>query len=392
MTRQTICIIAFSPLARDARVLRQIKYLAREYDLVVVGQGAAPDEWANNPAVTWTRVDIRRRRALGLLRLPLLFLSRFSARLFNAWYWSSPAHRDAYAAADRVVPDDLAAIHANDWNTLPIALRLVRKRRAKVVLDLHEYAPLEFEHRLLWRLVFPSAIRGLLVRSAALVSASITVAPGIAERYRTEVGLEPTVILNAPEVIEQPNHSIDPDRIRLIHHGSAHRGRQLELIIDAIGLSGPSIELEFMLVGDSSYIEELRRRAAHLAAGRIRFRDPVAPDGIAGVVALSDVGIYLLAPTGYNEAQALPNKLFDFIGAGLAVVVGPDTAMAAFVREHRIGLVMSSLDPLAMAEELKGLTPAAIEDMRAASRSLRRTFNAATEMTKLLALYRRLLD
>lgn len=391
MTRRTICIIAFSPIARDARVLRQIKYLSRQYDLIVIGQGAAPDEWADSAAVTWRRVDIRRRRALGLLRLPLLFLSRFNARLFDAWYWSSLAHRDAYAAAEQAAPDDLAAIHANDWNTLPIALRLARRRGAKVVLDLHEYAPLEFEHRLVWRLVFPAAIRGLLRRSAALVAASITVAPGIAERYRHELGFDPIVILNAPEVVEHHDHPIDPGRIRFIHHGSAQRGRQLELIVDAIALSGPHVEVQFMLVGDPSYIAELRRRASHVAAGRIRFREPVAPDEIADALAPSDLGIYLLAPTGYNEAQALPNKLFDFIGAGLAVLVGPNTAMAAFVREHGIGRVASSLDPSAIAEEIRTLTPAELEDMRSASRSIRRTVNAATEMAKLQALYRRLL-
>jgi hypothetical protein len=41
-SRPTICIISFSPIARDARVLRQIDYLAPHYDLAVLGHGASP--------------------------------------------------------------------------------------------------------------------------------------------------------------------------------------------------------------------------------------------------------------------------------------------------------------------------------------------------------------
>lgn len=53
----TICIISFSPIARDARVLRQIDHLTPHYDLVVLGYGAPPKRWRNADSVRWFSVD-----------------------------------------------------------------------------------------------------------------------------------------------------------------------------------------------------------------------------------------------------------------------------------------------------------------------------------------------
>lgn len=104
-------------------------------------------------------------------------------------------------------------------------------------------------------------------------------------------------------------------------------------MIDTIRLCDRRYHLSFMLVGDEGYIRHLRIYADRVAPGRVTFLDPVAPDQIMPKIASFDMGIYLLQPTNYNSSIALPNKLFDFIHAGLAVCVGPSPGMAAFVRE-----------------------------------------------------------
>jgi glycosyltransferase involved in cell wall biosynthesis len=391
MKRQTIAVISFSPIARDARVLRQLRYLAPDYDLIVVGQGPVPDQWAGRAGVTWVNADKKWRRIVAIARLPILLLSRFSSRVFDLWYWSSPAHLAAFAAADRVAPPDLAAIHANDWNTLPLALRLASTRASRVVLDLHEFAPLEFEERLLWRAFYPAPIRALLRRSASRLAATITVAPAIAERYRLEFGLDPVVVLNAPDSVEVSDHAVDPERIRMIHHGAAQHGRQLELLIDVVAGCDPRFSLDFMLVGDPEYIDELRGRAKRLDGERIHFRDPVPPDQILAAIADYDIGLFLLPPSSFSKAESLPNKLFDFITAGMAVIVGPTPAMASFVRANGIGLVTESFDPEVAANTLNRLDAKQIEAMRTRSRDIRHRYTAATEMAKVVALYQGLL-
>ncbi|HLX34648.1 MAG TPA: glycosyltransferase [Candidatus Limnocylindrales bacterium] len=384
--------MAISPIAIDARVLRQIDYLAPHFDLVVTGLGEPPSSVANRPGLRWVEMKLRYRRLASVIRLPLLFLSRFgSERILEAWYWSSPTHRAAYRNLLAALPTGVIGVHANDWITLPMALRLRRERGARVVLDLHEYAPLEFEERRMWRLIYPRPITVLLKRSARMVDASITVAPTIAERYEREFGLHPVVVLNVPESESLPNHRPEAARIRLIHHGVAQRQRQLELAIEAVARADARFTLDFMLIGNPAYVAELKARAAARAPNRVHFREPVPPALVPTTIAAYDLGVFFLPPTGYSKAQALPNKLFDFMRAGLGVVVGPTPAMAAFVREHQIGTVARSFDPTDLAAALSELSEAEIEAMRDASRRTGETFTAAKEMAKVVDLYQGLL-
>jgi len=104
-----------------------------------------------------------------------------------------------------------------------------------------------------------------------------------------------------------------------------------------------------MLVGSVSYIEQLRKLAAQLAPNRIFFHDPVPPAQIVQQIQRYDVGLYLLEPSNYNRAMGTPNKLFDFIAAGLGVCIGPSPAMAELVHQYGIGVVAPA-SSLAMSQ------------------------------------------
>lgn len=55
--KKSICIISFSPIYRDARVLRQIKYLSPFFDLNIIGYGHSHPSWLNMPNVKWISID-----------------------------------------------------------------------------------------------------------------------------------------------------------------------------------------------------------------------------------------------------------------------------------------------------------------------------------------------
>ena len=390
--RQTVCVISFSEIARDARVLRQLEYLAPAFDLIVVGHGPPPARWTDQPGMTWIRVEGRSRGLRRLLRAALLVLGRATSRLYDRWYWLNPVHQLALEeVGSRGRASKIAAVHANDWNALPLAARIADKHAARVVLDLHEYAPLEWEEQLRWRFFFAPAVDALLRQYAPVVAASMTVAPALADKFRAEFDLDPMIVLNTPATVVASAHPVLRDRIRLIHHGVAQRERQLELTIDAVGRSHERYTLDFMLVADPQYIAELQDRAGRMAPGRITFREPVAPPEIVATIAEYDLGVFLLPATSYNKAQSLPNKLFDFVAAGLGVIVGPTPAMADFVRDHGIGLVAPSFDPDAVASALNELDLERIISMRNASTSIAGQFTADREMAKVVRLYRRLL-
>jgi glycosyltransferase involved in cell wall biosynthesis len=147
-----------------------------------------------------------------------------------------------------------------------------------------------------------------------------------------------------------------------------------------------------MLVGSSPYVDQLRKLAAQVAPDRVFFHEPVPPAQIVARIHEYDVGFYLLEPSNYNNAMGTPNKLFDFLAAGLAVCIGPSPAMADLVRQYGVGAVATSFEPADVAQTLNDLTAEQIEQMQAAAREASQSFNADTEMAKVIQLCRQLLD
>lgn len=328
-SRPTICIISFSPIARDARVLRQIDYLAPHYDLAVLGHDTPPQRWQNVDSVRWFSVAPPRWHESQHLKALLLAGKVWQPSVcYELWYWLQRHNRQAFEQLRQIRVD---LVFANDWSALPLGWRLAARWNAPLILDLHEYAPLEWEEQWRWQLFAAPMIVFFLRRYAVHADATLTVAPEIAQRYGKEFGFLPTVVLNAPEYVAVEDHAVDSHTVSLIHHGGALRARNLEFMIDTIRLCDRRYHLSFMLVGDEGYIRRLRAYADRIAPGRVTFLDPVAPDQIVPKIASFDIGIFLLQPTNYNYSIALPNKLFDFIHAGLAVCVGPSPGMAAFV-------------------------------------------------------------
>jgi O-antigen/teichoic acid export membrane protein/glycosyltransferase involved in cell wall biosynthesis len=393
MNRKRICILAFKQVRQCVHVLRQIEYLAEDFDLTVVGYGEADANW---PPTQWRSVP-QPTLLSKAIKAFWFSLGRLTPRAYDAWYWSAKRHKLAYEYA---LASEADAFHANDWQSLPIAVRAARQTGARVVFHMHEYAEEERTDSFAWRFFVAPAVRYLVKKyttnAAGAIDAYITVCEPIAERYARELGKEVEVVYNAPKPVRVLHTSADEGSaraIRLIHHGYAKRGRGLHKLIEALALSDERFRLHFMLVeDDAGYIDELRALAERIAPGRVRFRETVLPDEIVRTVAQYDIGFCVIEPSTYNNLMMLPNKLFEYIQAGLAVCVGPSPAMADLVAQYDVGVVAGSFEPADVAAALNRLTWAEIEAMKQAARQAASVLNADVEMGKVVTLYRRLLD
>jgi len=304
---------------------------------------------------------------------------------YERLYWSYPVYRAAREAIAELRP---SLVIANDWPAVPAAHHAAQGAGAGLVVDLHEFGPRQWDNSWLWR-TFRAPLADHVLRSyVSGATPTMTVCPSLARAYRDEYGFEPEVVYNAPHRSELAEfRPVDPDRVRLVHHGIAARERRLESMIEAVAAAGRRFSLDLMLVEtDAAYVAELAVAAERLAPGRIRIVPPVAPSEIVRRVAEYDVGMFLLPPTTFNYAHALPNKFFDFVAAGLAVAVGPTPDMAAIAEGHGFGIVSAGFEPAAMAEALASQSPAAIDDMRRSARRAASVYNAEAECRKMRKL------
>jgi glycosyltransferase involved in cell wall biosynthesis len=307
---------------------------------------------------------------------------------YERLYWSYPVYRAARTALTALQP---TIVVANDWNAVPAAAHAAAATGAALAVDFHEFGPRQWDHSAAWR-TFRGPMADYVVRSYVDRSTpTMTVCPSLARAYEATYGFTPEVVYNAPRLESLPGfRPTDPDRVRIVHHGVAARVRRLETMVEAVAEAGERYSLDLMLVGDDrGYVTDLRDAGMHLAPGRVNVVPPVPPGEIVGRIAEYDIGLFLLPPTTFNYANALPNKFFDFMAAGLAVAVGPTPDMAAIATRHGFGIVSDGFEPEDMATALRALTTSDIDVLRRQARAAAELYNAETECRKLVGTVER---
>jgi glycosyltransferase involved in cell wall biosynthesis len=362
MSRMTIrtVILALTPLARDARVLRSAAALCEAgHEVVVIGRHPLPRQ------VNFHCVGLAALAGAAAQRLELV-ATQAPANLWpalgNRLYWLPSVRRELLARAAKIRPD---IVISNDWLTLPVGRALKDRLGATLVYDSHEYATKEHVQNWKWRLVSQAAVSAIERSNIASADLVLTVSRGIAEALRSDYGLPstPTIVRNLPSYLaadfRPPNQ-----RRQVLFHGLIRPERGLEELIDSL----PRWTFPGCLVirgyGHESYLESLRERARNQGvADRVRFEPPTAPDELIRQAASADIGYLALPDVTAHYEYALPNKLFEYLMAGLPVLATPRREIRTILDETGAGLV-ADLDPTALALALNGITEDDIVRMR----------------------------
>jgi glycosyltransferase involved in cell wall biosynthesis len=262
-------------------------------------------------------------------------------------------------------------IHANDFDTLPAGWLLARRNRARLVYDAHElYSGFERNPPRLWAKL-SLMLEGLLARRAdAVVTVSEPIAQELTRRLRLR--RPPLLVLNCPP-LEPLEVEPRPDtRVRAIYQAAVGPGRLLEDVIEAARVA-PEVEVSVRLLGwDGQPLTGVRIEA------------PVAPDALVQALAPYDVGLVIDRLETENTRLALPNKLFEYFMAGLAVAVPRAPAMAELVEAHGVGVVYDD-GRLGAALQQLAADREALDEMRRRARELAITrFNAEAQRPNLL--------
>ena len=350
-----ILCLSFSPLARDARVLRQLSVLQEFGDVTTVGYGPTTPYSTEHLEVPQSAASLPQTPS-GVAKLAL---HRHSSVDLDA-----PATKDALRLLEGHSFD---VVVANDARALPAALTAAHG--APVWADLHEWAPEERTQILSWRLLVAPWIDHICRTWLPQVSASTTVGERIATLYEQHYGIRPRLMRNAaPWADLTPTPVSDSGPIRLVHSGGAVPGRALETTIDAVVAAGDRFTLDLYLVpanDGGKYLKELRDRAQ--GSSRITIHDPVRPSELPLTLNSYDVGAFWISPFNTNARLTLPNKLFDFVQARLAVAVGPTVEMVDVVKKHGLGIVSEGFDVPQIVDSLSTLNAQNIREYKQAS-------------------------
>ncbi len=243
-------------------------------------------------------------------------------------------------------------VHANDLETLPAAWLLARRSRARLVYDAHElYSEFDADPPRLWRAAV-GPLEGALARRADAV---VTVSEPLAEELRRLLWLpaEPIVVLNAPAREPRDPSPRKPGPLRAVYQGAFGPGRPPSDLLDALA-AAKNVALTIRVVRFPATVlqEEIRSREL---GDRVQVAEPFPPDRLVEALASFDVGLIFDRPATRNNELSFPNKLFDYLMAGLAVAVPAFPGLAAFVEREGVGLTFEPGQPDALAGALEEL-------------------------------------
>jgi hypothetical protein len=347
-----VLVISLSDLACDARVHRQVGFLRARHEVTTAALGPSGHDGVAHIDLSSPqagRLEAATNQALGAVRM--------AGRRYERAYWGN---RQLAHAASTLSGVEAELVVANDLITLPIALRAAAG--APVVLDAHEFTPREYEELRWWRLLMAPYMRHLALDLVPRVAGMMTVAPGIAEAWEDLTGVRPVVVTNAPARVDlEPTPVGDP--VRMIHFGVADPARRIDRMIEVVAQLDSRFTLDLVLLDHGG--GEIRR-LREVAAGdpRIRFLPAMPMERLIPAANDYDIGLYLLEPRSFNARHALPNKLFDFLQARLAVAIGPSPEMAAVVSRWDAGIVADDFSPAALARALSELDADAIAALK----------------------------
>lgn len=203
-----------------------------------------------------------------------------------------------------------------------------------------------------------AAHQALLACEAAMIGeadAVSTVSEPIAEVLQKDHSLKskPSVFLNMPPLGEMAGPTSVRDAAGLgddvpvvVYSGTMSWARGIEAMIEGIKYMPEDAHLVVVSVPlPHPMIPKLELLAQeHGVADRLHFVGPVSQNELLHYLSGADVAIHPLPGGSPNHDAAMPNKLFEYLHAGLPLVVSDAKLMAKFVSQEGVGRVFTSED------------------------------------------------
>lgn len=139
-----------------------------------------------------------------------------------------------------------------------------------------------------------------------------------------------------------------------LYAGAHGLSNDLGVLLQAAALLRAEPHIQLVLVGDGKDKPALQAQAAEMGLANLHFVAPLAKEAMASALAAADVCIAILKPLPLY-ATVYPNKVFDYLAAGRAVVLAIDGVIRQVVMDAQAGVFVPPGDPAAMAAALRNL-------------------------------------
>jgi len=356
MKKKRAIISVINDLVTDQRIARTASVLDDlGFEILMVGRRKF-----DSPRMPECKYETLRMRLLW--EKGPLFYAEYNIRLFFLLL-SRPA--------DLLVSNDLDTLLSN---------YLVHKlKRIPIVYDSHEYFTATPE--LVDRPKVQRIWKWIEKRIVPKLKSCITVNASIANLFEQEYHVPFRVVRNIPrrrEITRIPGRAelgLPSDKKIILMQGSGiNVQRGAEEAVEAMQYIDKVL---LLIVGGGDVLPVLKKMVSELSLQKkVKFVSRQTPANLAGYTANADLGLTIDKDTNINYRFSLPNKLFDYIYAGVPVLATPLVELKNIIQQYEIGDFIESHDPEHIALKIKTM----LQDEHSMALYKKNTRKAAAEL------------
>lgn len=252
-------------------------------------------------------------------------------------------------------------IMAHDLPMLPIAHRLAKACQGTLVYDCHEFYPFqEFSKKEVQ--IWETIERKYIHDCSAVITVNPSLANQIKKHYQLpqvhviENAVEQAPIKNTEKFFHQQFNLTDSDKVMLFQ-GNLTENRHLHVLVDATDyLTDPNIHI--VIMGDGPLKDQLVKQSRRLKRqGHIHFHPAVPQETLIHYTAAADAGIIPYQATCLNTRFCSPNKLYEFIAAGLPIIATTLPELQRIIEKDNIGVVGNNHNAQLFAKLIESIIP-----------------------------------
>jgi glycosyltransferase involved in cell wall biosynthesis len=326
-------------------------------------------------------------------------IRRLFIKAFLVWRWF--VHLSAYEhfIYREALKHPADVYHAHDLPMLKPAYFAARAAKAKLVYDAHElyWSQVSLTKRQQDRL---ASIEEKFVNHAdVVITVNEFLARIMAQRYGTK---EPYVIYNCTDPppgfdrrteydLIRKKMDIASDRKIILYQGWIAEHRGLENLVTSTQYMPANCIL--VMIGYGYYLDRLKEMVnKNNLEDKVIFMGEIPNNQIIFHSASADIGVIPYLELDLNTRYSSPNKLFEYIIAGIPILANDLIFLRRMIVHHGLGMVANFTNPEAIGAAVALMIgdESRLNSFRRNALKASETFNWETESRKLVEIYDRL--